>query len=251
MDDRGLFRYPPGYAYPPRETVFDWGGWPGGLAGAAEMCNNNGACRTLKGGVMCPSYRATRNERDLTRGRANTLRLALSGQLGRDAFASDEMAETMKLCISCKGCRNECPMSVDMAKMKLEVLAERAKIRGVSLRDRLVANLPRYAPMAARVAPLMNLRDRVPGAAWASEKLLGLAASRPLPWWRCLAGTGKRSAAGCAGLRGLLQPLFRAGEPARCGRRAGGCGAEGGLRTTTLGTAALLWQDLSGGRDGR
>jgi FAD/FMN-containing dehydrogenase/Fe-S oxidoreductase len=184
MDDRGLFRYPPGYAYPPRETVFDWGGWPGGLAGAAEMCNNNGACRTLKGGVMCPSYRATRNERDLTRGRANTLRLALSGQLGRDAFASDEMAETMKLCVSCKGCRNECPMSVDMAKMKLEVLAERAKIRGVSLRDRLVANLPRYAPMAARVAPLMNLRDRVPGAAWASEKLLGLAASRPLPWWR-------------------------------------------------------------------
>jgi len=159
MDDRSLFRYPLDFAYPSRETVYDWSDWPGGLAGAAEMCNNNGACRTLKGEVMCPSYRATRNERDLTRGRANTLRLALSGQLGPDAFASDEMAETMKLCVSCKTCKRECPMSVDMAKMKLEVLA-------------------------ARLAPLMNLRDRLPGAAWATEKLLGITASRPMPQWR-------------------------------------------------------------------
>ncbi|HSF96204.1 MAG TPA: FAD-linked oxidase C-terminal domain-containing protein [Thermohalobaculum sp.] len=184
IDDRSLFRYPPGFAYAPRETVFDWGDWPGGLSGAAEMCNNNGACRSLKGGVMCPSYRATRNERDLTRGRANTLRLALSGQLGPEAFTSAEMAETMKLCVGCKGCQRECPMSVDMAKMKLEVLAARAKTHGVPLRDRLVAELPRYAPWASRLAPLMNLRDRVPGAAWATEKALGLTASRPLPRWR-------------------------------------------------------------------
>ena len=66
------------------------------------MCNNNGACRKLAGGVMCPSYRVTRNERDVTRGRANTLRLAMTGQLGPDALASDEMAETLKLCVSCK-----------------------------------------------------------------------------------------------------------------------------------------------------
>jgi Fe-S oxidoreductase len=134
----------------PRETVFDWDEWPGGLHGAVEMCNNNGACRNLSGGVMCPSYRATRNERDVTRGRANSLRLALTGQLGPDAFAADEMAETMKLCVSCKACKRECPMSVDMAKMKLEVLAARAKSRGVSLRDKLVAHMPRYAPWVAR-----------------------------------------------------------------------------------------------------
>ena len=184
MDDRSLFRYPPGYHHEPRETVLDWSEWPGGLPGAVEMCNNNGACRKLSGGVMCPSYRATRNERDLTRGRANTLRLALSGQLGADAFTSDEMAETMKLCVSCKACKSECPMSLDMAAMKLEVLAARAKIHGVGLRDRLVAHLPRYAPWVARAPWLANLRDRLPGAAWASERLVGLAASRPLPRWR-------------------------------------------------------------------
>ncbi|MHA1527687.1 MAG: FAD-binding and (Fe-S)-binding domain-containing protein, partial [Alphaproteobacteria bacterium] len=184
MDDRSLFRYPPGYAHQPQETVFEWGEWPGGLHGAVEMCNNNGACRKLSGGVMCPSYRATRTERDLTRGRANSLRLALSGQLGAGAFASDEMVETMRLCVSCKACKSECPMSVDMAAMKLEVLAARAKIHGVGVRDRLVAHLPRYAPWVAWAPWLANLRDRLPGAAWASEKALGLAASRPLPRWR-------------------------------------------------------------------
>ena len=113
---------------------------------------------------MCPSFRVTGNERDVTRGRANTLRLAISGQLGPDAFASDEMLETMKLCVSCKGCRRECPTGVDMAKMKIEVLAAANARRGLSLRDRLVAYLPRYAPYAARLAPLMNARDAVPGA---------------------------------------------------------------------------------------
>ncbi|MEM1298592.1 MAG: FAD-linked oxidase C-terminal domain-containing protein, partial [Pseudomonadota bacterium] len=112
MDDRELFRFPPGYAHDDTQPKFDWSGWPGGLHGAVEMCNNNGACRKLAGGAMCPSYRATRNERDLTRGRANTLRLALTGQLGPNAFASDAMAETMKLCVGCKACKRECPMSV-------------------------------------------------------------------------------------------------------------------------------------------
>ena len=70
---------------------------------------------------MCPSYRVTKNEKDLVRGRANTLRLALSGQLGPDALTSEEMMETMKLCVGCKACQNECPTSVDMAKMKTEM----------------------------------------------------------------------------------------------------------------------------------
>ncbi len=184
MDDRSLMRYPPDYAHVPRETVFDWSGWPAGLHGAVEMCNNNGACRKLAGGAMCPSYRATRNERDLTRGRANTLRLALTGQLGPDAFTSDEMMETMKLCVSCKACKRECPMSVDMAKMKIEVLAARAEKYGVGWRDRLVAEMPRYAPWLSKAPFLANARDALPGAAWLSEKLLGLTARRPLPRWR-------------------------------------------------------------------
>jgi len=125
MDDRSLFRYAPDYRVPEMKTVLDWSGYSGaggGFQGAIEMCNNNGACRKLEGGVMCPSYRATRNEQDVTRGRANTLRLAISGQLGPDALASDEMAETLKLCVSCKACRRECPTGVDMAKMKIKCL---------------------------------------------------------------------------------------------------------------------------------
>ena len=182
MDDRSLFRYPPDYRREPVETRLDWQGWPAGLHGAVEMCNNNGACRKLAGGAMCPSYRVTRNERDVTRGRANTLRLALTGQLGPDALTSDEMAETLKLCVSCKACKRECPMSVDMAAMKVEVMAARARRHGLSLRDRLVAHLPRYAPWASRAPWLANARDRVPGAARLSQRVAGLA-NRPLPEW--------------------------------------------------------------------
>lgn len=186
MDDRSLFRFSHTYAVPEFETAFDWSDWPGaggGFQGAVEMCNNNGACRKLAGGTMCPSYRATRNERDTTRGRANSLRLAISGQLGDDAFASDEMMESLKLCVSCKGCKRECPTGVDMAKMKIEVLAARAREHGLSLHDRLVAYLPRYAPLASKMPWLANLRDRVPGLPALSERVAGFAASRPLPRW--------------------------------------------------------------------
>ncbi|MGL4964263.1 MAG: FAD-binding and (Fe-S)-binding domain-containing protein [Inquilinus sp.] len=187
FDDRSLLRYPPGYGAQDFAPRLDWSAFPGaagGLQGAVEMCNNNGACRKLEGGVLCPSYRVTRDERHVTRGRANSLRLALTGQIGRDAFASDEMAETMKLCVSCKACRRECPTGVDMARMKIEVLAARAARRGFSLRDRLVANLPRYARFAAMAAPLLNLRDRIPLLARLSERLAGLSARRRLPVWR-------------------------------------------------------------------
>ena len=184
MDDRSLFRTPPGYRRETPPTRLDWSGWADGIAGAAEMCNNNGACRKLKGGVMCPSYRVTMRERDATRGRANTLRLALTGQLGPDALASDAMAETLKLCVSCKACQRECPMSVDMAAMKAEVLAKRAERHGVPLRERLVAALPRYAPAASRLRWLANARDRVPGLASLTERVAGLSAKRPLPAFR-------------------------------------------------------------------
>jgi FAD/FMN-containing dehydrogenase/Fe-S oxidoreductase len=187
MDDRALFRFKPDYRVPEMQTALDWSAYPGaggGFQGAVEMCNNNGECRKHVANVMCPSFRVTGNERDVTRGRANSLRLAISGQLGPDAFASDEMLETMKLCVSCKGCRRECPTGVDMAKMKIEVLAAANKRRGLSLRDRLIAYLPRYAPYASRVAPLMNIRDAIPGLAALTERLTGLSAKRRLPRWR-------------------------------------------------------------------
>ncbi|MGX1324358.1 FAD/FMN-containing dehydrogenase/Fe-S oxidoreductase [Bradyrhizobium sp. USDA 377] len=187
MDDRSLFRFKPDYRVGEMKTKLDWSAYPGaggGFQGAVEMCNNNGACRKLEGGVMCPSYRATRNEKDVTRGRANTLRLAISGQLGPDALASDEMMETLKLCVSCKACRHECPTGVDMAKMKIEVLAARAATHGLTLRDRLVGYLPRYAGLASRFALLANLRNHSPLLRKLFERFAGISARRALPAFR-------------------------------------------------------------------
>src|SRR5690349_8430564 len=195
MDDRSLFRYRPDYRQVPVDTALDWSEW-GGFAAASEMCNNNGACRTRDAGVMCPSYRATGDEQHLTRGRANTLRLALSGQLGSEALTAEDMRDTMALCISCKGCKRECPTGVDMARMKLEFLHHYRKHHRLTPRDRLIAYLPRYAPHAARIAPLMNLRNRVPLLAAFGERRFGLSAKRKLPHWfnrpyrGALAGTG-------------------------------------------------------------
>jgi FAD/FMN-containing dehydrogenase/Fe-S oxidoreductase len=187
FDDRRYFRYGEGYHGEELATQLDWSAYPGvghGFQGAVEMCNNNGACRALAGGVMCPSYRVTRDENDVTRGRANSLRLAITGQLGPDALTSDDMAESMKLCVSCKACRRECPTGVDMARMKIEVLAARAERFGLSLYDRLVGYLPRYAPYAAKIPWFLNMRDALPGAAKISEAIAGFSARRSLPRWR-------------------------------------------------------------------
>ncbi len=208
MDDTTLMRFPPSYKVIPIQTVLDWSAWnvqndpvteatsaPGtggdparGFAKAVEMCNNNGHCRKFDAGTMCPSYRVTRDEKHLTRGRANTLRLALSGQIeglnSADALASDEVKETFDLCVSCKGCKRDCPTGVDMAKMKVEFLHHYKARHGFSLKDKLIANLPDYAPWASRFAPLLNLRDKVSGLAYLSEKLLGFSAKRSLPQWQ-------------------------------------------------------------------
>jgi FAD/FMN-containing dehydrogenase/Fe-S oxidoreductase len=202
FDDRKVLRYGPDYHPTPLTTRLDWSAYPGvggGFQGAVEMCNNNGACRNLSGGVMCPSYRVTKDERDVTRGRANSLRLAVTGQLGPDALASDDMAETLKLCVSCKACRRECPTGVDMARMKIEVQAARAAKHGLSLHDRLVGYLPRYAAYASRLSWLLNLRDVIPGAAKLSEVVADFSARRRLPKWRRDAFENpKRSQAGGA-----------------------------------------------------
>ncbi|HZF30722.1 MAG TPA: FAD-binding and (Fe-S)-binding domain-containing protein, partial [Gammaproteobacteria bacterium] len=168
MDDRTLFRFKPDYRTLPIETGLDWSEHEvgpqnrgRGFAAAVEMCNNNGHCRKFDAGTMCPSYRVTRDEQHVTRGRANSLRLALSGQLGPDALESRELYDTLALCVSCKGCKRECPTGVDMARMKIEFLAHYHARRGFSTRERAIGLLPRYAPWAARVAPLANLVSRM------------------------------------------------------------------------------------------
>ncbi|MGK0229087.1 MAG: FAD/FMN-containing dehydrogenase/Fe-S oxidoreductase [Gammaproteobacteria bacterium] len=186
MNDRALFRYQPKYKMVEIKQELDWSEWTGasgGLQGAIEMCNNNGACRKMNGGAMCPSYRVTHNEKDVTRGRANTLRLAMSGQLGPDALTSDAMQDTLKLCVSCKACKTECPTGVDMAKMKLEVQAARARKYGYTFHDRLIAHLPRYAPLLAKFSGLVNLRNSQPWLARITERMTGFAAHRALPHW--------------------------------------------------------------------
>ncbi len=208
MDDRSLFRFPPDYAAEQIDTALDWSEW-GGFAGAVEMCNNNGACRKADPGVMCPSYRVTQDEQHVTRGRANTLRLAITGQLGPDAFTSDEMRDTMDLCVGCKGCRRECPTGVDMARMKTEFLHHYTRAHGLTMKDRLVAYLPRYAPYAAALSWLTGLRDTVPGLAALSERLLGLSARRSLPKFRRDAFRGAAEAEGAgAGEVVLLVDTF-------------------------------------------
>jgi Fe-S oxidoreductase len=145
------------------------------------MCNNNGHCRKFDAGTMCPSYRITKDEQHLTRGRANTLRLALSGQLGTEGLASHEVKETLDLCVSCKGCKRDCPTGVDMAKMKIEARAAWAKRHGTTLRERLVAYMPRYAGIASRMGGLLSALEHTPLIGAMTKRALGFATERSLP----------------------------------------------------------------------
>lgn len=204
MDDTRLFRFPPSYRTIALKPVFDWSEWDvqndpatetlgppgsggdttGGFAKAVEMCNNNGHCRKFDAGTMCPSYRVTRDEQHLTRGRANTLRLAVSGQLGPDALTGGAVKDALDLCVACKGCKRDCPTGVDMTRMKIEVTAQRARRHGVTLRQRLVAHLPRIAALASRMPWIFNLRNDSPLLRRLAQRWLGLAAERSLPRFR-------------------------------------------------------------------
>ena len=192
MDERSILRFSDRYQpSQPKETL-DWSAW-GGLHRATEMCNNNGACRKAVGGVMCPSFRVTQDEKHVTRGRANSLRLALTGQLPTDALTSKELYETMDLCVGCKACKRECPTGVDVYRMKIEFLSAYRERRGLTWRDRIIAFLPRYAPWAARFAPLANSVNLGWPGRLLRESVLGFTAKRPLPVWR------RRTFGGAAG----------------------------------------------------
>jgi Fe-S oxidoreductase len=133
---------------------------------------------------MCPSYRVTRDEQHLTRGRANTLRLALSGQLGQDGFVSPAVRDALDLCVQCKGCKRECPTGVDMARMKTEFLHHWRARHGNSLGERLIASLPVWAPWASRLAPIANLPASIPGLSRLLQGMMGWSQRRTLPRWR-------------------------------------------------------------------
>src|SRR5207248_5224757 len=128
-------RYGPAYVTPEVPTTFDFSA-DGGLTRAAELCAGVGECRKTRGGTMCPSYQATRDERDSTRGRANALRLAITGQLGFAGFTDPHLHEVLDLCLECKACKAECPTNVDMARLKAELLHQYYRKHGLPLRNR-------------------------------------------------------------------------------------------------------------------
>ena len=159
-----------------------------GFQGMAELCHGCGGCRgeqSTTGGVMCPTFQAEDEEILSTRGRANALRQAMSGNLDLEAQFSDEFAEeVLDLCIGCKGCKHDCPSGVDMAKMKAELKFEHHKRNGPSTRDRLFANFETLAKLGSATAPLSNWATNLPGSAILTEKLLGISRERDLPTFR-------------------------------------------------------------------
>ncbi len=177
----GPLRFTHGYKPSRYKSMFHYRE-EGGFQGAVEMCNGSGVCRKLGSGTMCPSYMATREEKDSTRGRANALRLALAGQFGLENLTSKAIHEVLDLCLECKGCKTECPTNVDMAKMKSEFLHAYHKEHGSTLRDRVFANSPIAARMnAGLLAPIVNA---VLGVGWirrSINRFLGVAVERPLP----------------------------------------------------------------------
>lgn len=146
-----------GESYTPQstKTYLDWSS-DNGFAGAVEMCSGQGVCRKLGDGIMCPSYIATRDEKDTTRARANMLRAIVSGTLPQDTISSQEMHEVFDLCLSCKACKSECPSSVDAAKMKLEVLGHYHAKHGFSLRDRLFGYVHKMSRYTSAMPALSN-----------------------------------------------------------------------------------------------
>lgn len=172
-------RFGPGYQPQPIQTAFHFREF-GGMLQTAEQCTGVASCRKTLSGVMCPSYMLTRDELHSTRARANALRLALSGQLGAEGLASEEVRQVMDLCLACKGCKGECPNSVDMARLKSEVLYQQR--RGRSLRSRFFVRQSRLAGLAAGPqAAFINWLLHTQPARRLLQHTLGLAADRPLP----------------------------------------------------------------------
>jgi FAD/FMN-containing dehydrogenase/Fe-S oxidoreductase len=220
-------------------ATLSWGEGASPALHHAGRCSGLGHCRSAEHNFACPSHAVTRDERDSPRGRANVMRLALSGQLGERALASAPMLEAMKLCVSCKACAVACPFGVDIPKLKVEALAaSRAAGQGSRALD-LFARLPEYTDRAGRWRFLIAMRDLLPGLPRLTERHTGLAADRPWPRW-----SGRRFRPpqnvepGPQGLVGIFADTFnRSFEPANL--RA----AAHVLRAAGFGVAAFTGED--------
>jgi FAD/FMN-containing dehydrogenase/Fe-S oxidoreductase len=173
-----------GSSYPTAEpvTFFDYT-TSGGMGRAVEMCSGVGACRKKSEGTMCPSYRATLEEQHSTRGRANVLRLAMSGQLGESGLGDEAVYDVLDLCLECRACKTECPTGVDVARFKSEFLADYWARHGTSTRARAFGHIHTTAALASHTAPLSNAVADSPLGRWAGETFAGIDRRRPLPRW--------------------------------------------------------------------
>jgi FAD/FMN-containing dehydrogenase/Fe-S oxidoreductase len=167
-------RFGAGYVSPNPPTFFDFSEF-GGMGGAVEMCSGLGACRKKLEGTMCPSYMATKEEKDVTRGRANVLRLAMTGRLTEAGLDDHGVYDSLDLCLECRACKAECPVGVDMARFKSEFLAGYWQTYGTPLHAKVLGNVHTIAKLGSPVASLMNRLARVGGA------LAGIDHRRTLP----------------------------------------------------------------------
>jgi FAD/FMN-containing dehydrogenase/Fe-S oxidoreductase len=176
-------RFGPGYETPDPPSWFDYSDY-GGLGRAVEMCSGVGACRKKLAGTMCPSYMATLDEAHTTRGRANVLRLAMTGRLGEAGLGDEGVYEVLDLCLQCRACKAECPVGVDVARFKSEFLADYWSRHGTPLRARALGNIHKLAVWGSRFAPLSNAIAGSAPVRWLNEKLLGIDRRRVLPAWK-------------------------------------------------------------------
>lgn len=191
---------------PPLRTRLDFS-VTGGMRGAADRCMNIGVCRKSHAGVMCPSYMATFEEADSTRGRANALVKALSEADPKAALGDERLHEVLDLCLMCKACKSECPLGVDMAKLKSETLSHHHDVHGIPPRSRVFAGIRRLNALGSRMARAANLAGKVGPGRLAMEKALGIAHQRPLPTFHAMnlirwferRGRGKDDATGTGG----------------------------------------------------
>jgi FAD/FMN-containing dehydrogenase/Fe-S oxidoreductase len=177
-----ILRFNPDYRtpYTPKAPFLDFS-TDGGFSGLVEMCNGQGVCRKREAGVMCPSFMATRDETHSTRGRANALRAAMTGQLGTEGLASKALYEVLDLCLECKACKRECPSLVDMAKLKYEFLAHYQSVHGVPLRSRLFAHIAAINRFGSILPGVTNWTLRNKLFRGALDGLIGIDRRRTLP----------------------------------------------------------------------
>ncbi|MFB6234540.1 MAG: FAD-binding and (Fe-S)-binding domain-containing protein [Halopenitus sp.] len=183
-DMRENLRYGADYQSLEPQTELDFDD-EGGFSHLVELCNGCGTCRETGSGTMCPTYRASEEEIQATRGRANMLRAAISGELDEDEIHSDRFQdEVLDLCVGCKGCKSDCPTGVDLAKLKAEVKHQHHEKEGSGLREKMFRDIDALSALGSKLAPISNAASKLPGARTVMEKVVGVASDRELPPFR-------------------------------------------------------------------